>query len=386
MEWKKVDAIAHQAPVVLIALTLVAVFSFAGVGRLVAGFNHHEKNLAAALFQRGKAERQNGQTADAIRDFQSALQYDPGNYQYQLNLALALTDAKRYDQALVYLLSLFDRQPQDGYVNLALARLYAQRGDFDDAVRHYHNAIYGLWGEEAGAHRREARLELVNLLLSRHERMQAQAELVASSTSLPPDPAVHLEIADYFMRAQDYTDAVREYRNVLTLDHKNQAALAGAGEAAFQVGQYDTARAYLRRAIESGLQDTHAAQLLKTTEDILDSDPFVRKISEGERRQRIGNAFLQAEERLQSCARQKGQELDPPPPSVRSTPLQLLQEDWLQLKSDFRGGSFHGDISTADDAIDLVFRIEQETQAECGAPQGKDLALLLIARSRENEH
>ena len=161
--------------------------------------------------------------------------------------------------------------------------------------------------------------------------------------------------------------------------------MAGAGEAAFQLGQYRTSRRYLQLAIQEGSQDLRVSQLLKTAEIVLEVDPTSRGLPETERRRRLADAFSQAEQRLQSCAQQHGEDLAPQPSSARSSPLQLLQADWLAMKSKFRARSFRVDIATADDALDLVFRIEQETQAECGPAQGKDLVLLLISRARESE-
>jgi hypothetical protein len=113
-------------------------------------------------------------------------------------------------------------------------------------------------------------------------------------------------------------------------------------------------------------------------------------LSDGERHRRILEAFQQADERLQACATKRGQTLEGTPASSKgsssstpssSTPLQDLQADWLKLRPQLRRSSRRSDLG--DQAMDLVFRIEQETQAECGAPQGFDLALLLIGNDRQ---
>ena len=38
--------------------------------------------------------------------------------------------------------------------------------------------------------------------------------------------------------------------------------------------------------------------------------------------------------------------------------------------------------STWDEIMDLVFEIEQQTQATCGTPEGLDQALLLLSQDR----
>ena len=69
------------------------------------------------------------------------------DYAYQLNLAEALIGLKRTGEASTYLVNLWDRQPEDGLVNLELARIAVQKGQTEQALRYYHNAIYAAWPE-----------------------------------------------------------------------------------------------------------------------------------------------------------------------------------------------------------------------------------------------
>src|SRR5580704_15717123 len=262
MDFKKLDAIAHKPPVVLVALLLIAILGFAAVHRLVNRFESRQGVLAAQLFYRGLSEQRNKNFDSAIADFRAALSYDPNNYTYELSLAKALVASQRYSEADSYLASVADRAPQDGDVNLLLARLAAHDSKYDDAIRHYHRAIYGLWSIDPDGNRRRTRLELVDFLLDHDQRMEAQAELIASAASLPPDPQLHLAVANRFLRAQDYQDALEQYRQVLLLDRDNLMAQLGAGKAAFELGQYRTAERYLQAAFERHAQDDDARRML----------------------------------------------------------------------------------------------------------------------------
>jgi tetratricopeptide (TPR) repeat protein len=380
MDSSKLNAFAHHQPVVLFGLLIIAILGFWGVANLVGGFAHHQQVLAKDLFQQGETEIQNHQLKLAVVSLRAALSFDPDNYQYELKLAQALTDQQRYDEAHAYLINLWDTMPQDGEVNLQLARIAAIRGSRENTLRYYHNAIYGIWSDNAEVRHRQARLELINYLLANNDLTQARAELIASAAALPPDPGLHTQFGDLFTRAQDYTDALAQYREALKLDRKNPAALVGAAKSAFRLGQYRTAQRYFQLASAQGKLDPDAEQMFKSASLVLESDPYHRGISDAERRARITRAFQAAGDRLQDCAKTRGEDLTVIP---ASTPLQTLESDWLELKPKFRLGRIVGGDDTTDAAMDLVFRIEQQTQTECGNPAGLDLALLYLSNDRQ---
>jgi tetratricopeptide (TPR) repeat protein len=381
MHFKKLDEIAHKPPVVLIALLLIAIVAFAAVHRLVNRFQSRQKVLAAQTFYRGLDEQRKQDFETAIADFRAALSYDPDNYAYELSLTRALVASQHYDEAEAYLASLAERMPQDGDVNLQLARLAVHDNKYEDAVRYYHRAIYGLWSSDPDTNRRHARLELVDFLLDHGQRMEAQSELIASAAGLPPDPQLHLAVADRFLRAQDYQDALDQYREVIQLDRNNSAAHLGAGKAAFQLGEYRTAQRYLQAAAGGSVQDADAQLMLKTTELVLAADPLRPNLPPAERRRRIAAAFQQAGERATQCL--ESQSIDQNSAATAADPLLRLRARWVGLEPKMRHDARSADASALDDAMETAIQIEQAAQVRCGQPQGLDLALLLIARNRE---
>lgn len=375
MDSQKLDAFAHKPPVVLLALLLVAAAGFAAVHRLVNRFSSRQRVLAAQIYYQGLDAQHRQNLAAAITDFRTALSYDPVNYACELSLAKALVADARFDEARTYLASLADRAPQDGDVNLELARLAARDGRFDDAVLHYHRAVYGLWSADPDSSRRGARLELVDYLLQHGRRMDALAELIASAANLPPDPALHLRIADRFLQVEDFPSALDQYRQVLRLDHNRSAAYLGAGKAAFSLGQYPAAQHYLQDALARGLQDAQAAGMLTTANLVLASDPARPNLTPPERRARIFAAFQQAGVRAQQCLQSQA--------ANENADLRQLYAHWTTLDRAMRANARRADAGTLVDAMDTATRIEQLAATQCGQPQGLDLALLLIARNRE---
>lgn len=385
MSWTPPQLIPRSAPMILLVLTLAAATGFAAVGHLVTRYTANQQARGRKLDALGLEYAKDARYEDAIAAFRAALTCDPSNSQYQLSLARALRDSndpRRLDEAESYLIALWQRTPQDASVNLALARVAAHRGSIEDATRYYHNAMYGVWNSDPDGNRNKARIELIQFLLKKGARDQADSELIALAAALPPDPAAHLQAAQLFEQALDYAGALAQYQEVLHFDPGSPAALAGAGETAYLSGNYGSAERYLRSAANANPADAASRQMLASTELILRANPFHSHISDAERNRRITAAFNQAEDRLTHCAQQSGVNLratDNPPAS----PLPGLQSRWLLAKPDLDLLRSPAETDLPDAIMDVVFQIEQQTAAACGPPQGLDLALLLISQKRE---
>jgi tetratricopeptide (TPR) repeat protein len=386
---KLLARLPRSAVFVIVVLTLAAVVAFAAVSHLVTRFNLNQQARGRKLYAAGLADMGAGNPARAIEEFRAALTCDNNNPQYQLSLGRALRDTGRLDEAESYLQSLWGRTPEDGTINLALARVAARRGSLDDATRYYHNAMYGTWTSDADASRRKARIELIEFLLHQNAFTQARSELLALTDFLPPDPALHLQAAQFLTQTQDYPGALAEYEKVLHLDHENDhgnaAALVGAGEAAYRAGRYRTAERYLRDAVNADPQDSNSRTLLASASMILETDPFVRRISDAERNRRIAADFAAAGKRLSFCAQQKGVDLPATgsEPASQASPLALLASRWFAARHDLPHLRSIGETDLPDTIMDVAFQIEQQTAKDCGEPQGTDQALLLISRNRE---
>jgi len=365
--------------VILALLSVLAVTFFLAVTALSHVYQAQQESLGNRWFSRGAADLKARQFESAVAEFRTALLYSRDNYSYQLNLAEALIGRKRTSEAYAYLINLWEREPENGLVNLELARIAAQKGQTEQALRYYHNAIYAPWPDDQQVERRDTSLELVEFLLSINAKAQAQSELIALAANLADDPSQQARVGDLFVQAQDYEHALAEYRLSLRSERHNRAALAGAGRAAFELGRYPLAQRYLEGAVAANPSDSQSAARLKTTDLVLEMDPFRRQLSVARRNRMVMDAFAAAGQRLKSCSA-----LDDSKGSVSSAdPQQNLAESWSKLKKQIteRGLRQHPDL--VEGAMDLVFRIERQTSAACGEPDGKDMALLLIAKLHE---
>ncbi|HEV2467727.1 MAG TPA: tetratricopeptide repeat protein [Candidatus Sulfotelmatobacter sp.] len=366
----------RQQPVIFAVLTVLAIVFFLIVTGLSRMYQSQRQALGNRWFTRGVAELNARNYLPAISDFRAALLYSRDNYSYQLNLAEALIGEGHTGEASAYLLNLWDREPDNGLVNLELARIAANQGKTKEAIRYYHDAVYAAWPSDQDENRHQARLELIQLLLRIHAYTDAQSELIALSENIGDEPKREELIGELFVQAQDYEHALGAFRITLRTDRHNQAALAGAGNAAFQLQRYQIAERYLQEAVAENPKDTQSASLLKTTELVLHLDPFQRQISASERSRRVMDAFDIAGQRLKKCPVQ-GNGVHP------GGGVSSLNDEWNAMKPKITPRELRGNPELVDSAMDLVFRIERQSTLVCGTPTGEDLALALIAKSRE---
>jgi tetratricopeptide (TPR) repeat protein len=366
-----------QEPITLIVLAVLAVVLFAWVGGLSRLYHAQRAALGDRWFARGVEDLKAHKYDPAVTEFHAALLYDRDDYAYQLNLAEALIGVGRTAEADSYLVNLWDREPENGVVNLELARIAAHTSDTQAAERYYHDAIYATWPNDEETKRRDARLELIEFLLdtlpsNKGARAQAESELIALEENAGEDPELQERIGYLFTRTLDYERALNAYRVGLRSERHNATIEARAGDAAFQLARYPQARRYLQVAVAANPADAQSAELLKTTEMVLEMDPFRRQISVRERDRIVVEAFQTAGERLNHCNLQK----------TAGAQTNLVQR-WAGLKPQITEANLRRDPDLVEAAMEVVFNIERQTSTSCGAPTGPDLALQLIAGLHE---
>ncbi|MFZ3263629.1 MAG: tetratricopeptide repeat protein [Terriglobales bacterium] len=365
-----------RRPVMLALLCIATVVFFVAVTGLSRIYHAQQDSLANRWFSRGVTDLAAHRYGAAVTEFRTALLYSRDDYSYQLNLAEALIGLKRTNEAYAYLINLWDREPENGLVNLELARIAAQKRETDQALRYYHNAIYATWPGDQEMERRDTRLELIDYLLKINAKPQAQAELIALAANLGSDPSQQARLGELFLQTRDYEHALAAYKQVLKSDPHNQPALAGAGEAAFQLGRYPLAQKYLEAAVAADPDDLQSIAQLKTTELVLLMDPFRRQISAAERGRIVVAAFSAAGDRLKSCSA--------PASTARPASSQPgLADAWTKMKPQINERGLRRNPDLVEQTMELVFNIERQTSATCGPPAGTDMALLLIARLHE---
>ena len=356
----------------LALLTLIAVVFFLAVSGLSRIYQMQRESLAERWADQGVADLKARQFQPASADFRTALLYARDNSAYQLSLAQALMGLNRAPEARAYLINLWEREPDNGLVSLELARIAVGKGDTEEALRFYHNAIYATWaGGDQETERRSARLELISYLLQIGAKTQAEAEMIDLGASLGEDSGQQALLGGLFLRVGDSPRALAAFRESLKLDPKDQAAMAGAGAAAFRLGLYSQAERYLRAAVAAYPGDESSADLLQTTESVLRWNPFQEQMPGARRNQIVVDAFAAAGQRANSCATPSAQQKN-------------LAQAWGALRPRITIRDLRRDPDLVSSAMNLVFQIERQTGSGCGAETETDKALLLIANSQED--
>jgi tetratricopeptide (TPR) repeat protein len=343
---------------------------------------YHKKihTLADAMFTQGEADERANQVNAALADYRSALAYNPTNLLFQFHLAKELAAAKRDEEARSYLLNMLSESPGSGEVNLELARIAAHVNSMADAMRYYQGAIYGEWASDPMARRWAARRELCETLLNRGEVKQAAPEVIALAENTPAGDPVRLKIvAQLLLRTQQWTRALDLYRTLLAADRSDQESLAGAAQAAFQLGQYNAAMEFFDQLPRERRDQPDLANLFAMTGRILALDPFLSGLPAEVRAQRAASALALAQARAENCARQAGQSLEQTPPA---TDLQRLYAQGKDLQQDWTARYMERFPDRLDAAMTYVFVMENAAVTVCGEPQGDDRALWLLGRSR----
>lgn len=362
--------------VTMTMLTGLAAVLLIGVTALSELYHAQLDALADRWAGRGAADLASGNFNAAATEYRTALRYARDGYSQQLGLAEALIGMRRVNEASVYLENLWEQQPENGIVNRELARIAAGKGDTRAALRYYHNAIYATWPGNAELDRENTRWELIKYLLGIHASAQAQSELILLGAEVGDNPIQQLNLGQYFLKVQDGQHALAAFRLVLHTDPHSARALAGAGEAAFDLGDYPLAEHYLSSAIAHNPADSDSASLLEVTSEVMRLDPFRRQISDAGRDQAVLGAFQAVGDRLHSCPAAANL------PASASAP-QTLAGAWAQLKPKVNARELRRNQDVVNQAMNLAFSIERAAAGRCGSGTPSDTALLLISRLHE---
>ncbi|MGH9342605.1 MAG: tetratricopeptide repeat protein [Terriglobia bacterium] len=365
----------RETLLLLCFLMLLVLFGVTGI--LVKQYHARERALARQWYNQGEEQLRQGNAANAIPDFRTALFHSGEDPVYQLRLAQSLVASGHEEEARTYLIRLWESDPANGPVNLELARLAERQADIPQVINYYHNAIDGVWPAGAHTEARGLRQELCEYLIDHGHHAEALAELIALSSETPDDARLLTQVAGLFLKAQDYDSALKEYLRSLRLNRRQPEAWEGAGKAAFLMGDYHAARGYLSDALVENPRNAEAAQLLATTDQVLQADPFDRRVPAETRRRRAVFDFERALARLETCAKSQGQDLNA---ADAQTNLQNLYAAAAKLKPEMRKSSLRHNPDLLDSGMSLVFQIEQGTANGCGPPSAIDQALLLIGQ------
>jgi len=365
-EVRREGRILHREMVQLGVLALVSVVAFLVTRAVAAGSREIALRDAEAWYRVGRRQLASGDLEGAVDSLRRAAARHRGEKTYGLALAEALTALHDYDSASQVLLNLRETEPDDPGIDLELARLAVRRQDFPGALKYYRQTLSADWPAEQIAARRDVRFELIAVLLERHQNERALSELMALDANLPDRASTLAKAATLFARAGDERRALAEFQRALRLAPDDRDVLAGAGRSAFELGEYETARAYLRRAPPGAAPET-----LETADLVVTGDPLAKRIGSAERGRRLADALAYATTRLSACA-------DRTAGAASTGVAQALAREAQALQTHVKNRMT--DQDTIEAGVELVSRMVHEATDVCGPATTRDRALVLIAR------
>jgi tetratricopeptide (TPR) repeat protein len=222
--------------------------------------------------------------------------------------------------------------------------------------------------------RTKVRTELVEFLLGRGDNSQALSELLILSSDIPDTEQAHNDIGHLFLAAGDSQHALEEFTRTLRLNGKNVDALTGAGQATFNLQDYNRARRYLDAAVTNGNNSPSVATLMETTRLVLSRDPLASGIRTEERVRRLTADLEFASEELLSCL---GKKQDDQSAVMVLEPLRTEIDQGMQSR--FRPQILRRDPDEFTTGLNLIRRIDLAVEQICGESSPLHTALLLIA-------
>jgi tetratricopeptide (TPR) repeat protein len=365
---------------VLIACVVLMIAFFGFTAFVTRQYHRTVHRYADQWFAKGESALNVGNPKVAINDYRNALVYKPDDPTFQFHLAQALASAGQEAQSQAYLLNLLSENPGSGPINLTLAWVAVRLKKNADAVRYYHSAIYGVWETDPITRRWEVRREVCEYLLSQGDVHQAEPDLIALAQEVPSGDAGRGKIAgNLLLRAGLWNRALTEFRAVLATARHDPDALAGAGRAAFGMGEYPQAVGYWTRLPREKREAPDVAQMLQTAQEVESMNALRAGLPASEQARRAAKALSIANARIAACAKQRGATSAP---AAGAAPSQLQQLHSTAQKNErvWTESSLARQPDQITAAMAFAFQAEAAAARACGAPRNaSDRALSLIA-------
>lgn len=303
------DPSAKTVPVLYIRVLLGLVLLFGIAGFLTSSYREDRETLASLHFDTARTLAQEGRATEAIAEYRAALSLSRGDFEYQLELALALMNEGNLNEAQRHLQELLVTDPTNAIPNWAMARIADRRDDVSTAETYFHRALYGFWPPEprpgsrptAPVTRIEAHFELVDMLARNDAKPRLLAELLLLANEIPEDAETRKRVARLFLRADSPSNSGVIFENLVRQDRQDWAAYSGLGDAEFAQANYLAARNAYRTANRLNPEDADTQARLAFSDQILDFDPTLRGLSSTERHRRSQELVRVALAKVEPC-------------------------------------------------------------------------------------
>ncbi len=230
--------------------TLLAAGDFANAIQVADELLALDDNDAEAHYKKGQALVLGNKTEEGVEELRRAVQLQPKNPAYLIELGSALDRAGKADEAALQLRAAVALAPDDGRALMLLGVALRDQAELDEA-EHYLT--------EATKHSKDARpwFELGITQNKRGDDIGAEDSL-AKAIEIEPDNSLYQYAYGEMLRInKKYDLAVDAYKKAATLQPPHPKANAKLGFALYQAGKYDQAEVSLTEAIRADPQNAY---------------------------------------------------------------------------------------------------------------------------------
>jgi tetratricopeptide (TPR) repeat protein len=193
-----------------------------------------------------------GQYADAVSDYQKAVDINPGNIESLNELGIALLRAGRGDEARSEFLKVLESDQDNAEAHVNLGNLYSGQHRVAEAVAEYGEAVKSD-PRDLGAH-----YNLGNALMHAGRFRDAAAQYGEALGINPLDVDSNYDLGIAFMQLGQVNDAVAQFRKTLLIDPGHRGAHINLGASLLKMGRAPEAVAEFGRAVDMKDDDLDA--------------------------------------------------------------------------------------------------------------------------------
>ena len=183
---------------------------------------------------------------NAIKQFEKALEIEPGNVEALADIATSYYYLKKYEEAVEYFKSASEIDPENVYALHTMGMSYAHLKKYETAVEYFKKALKVKPGYEIYND-----LGIVyNYLEDDPERYDKALKCFNESLKIKDNIRAWRNMGATYIHLEKYDSAIDCFKNALGIEPENAAIMSGIGGIYFRLKDYNNAIKYFKKTID----------------------------------------------------------------------------------------------------------------------------------------